>query len=92
MSLEGDFSSFDTNDEKEVTYGADADIDIDYDPITHSLFSKSPILDSKIYVADSSHLLHTSLIDGAQPSNFQDVCLAKSSLICVIPFNLLDIM
>ena len=33
VSLEGDFSSCDTNDEKEVTYGATADID--YDPITH---------------------------------------------------------
>ena len=58
VSLEGDFSSCDTNDEKEVTYGAVADID--YDPITHSLFSQSPILDSEIYVPDSSHLLHTS--------------------------------
>ena len=55
-------------------------------------FSKSPILDSKIYVPDSSHLVHTSLIDGAQPSDFQDVCLAKSSLICAIPLKLLDIM
>ena len=71
LSLQGDFSSCDTNDEKEVTYGAASDID--YDPITHSLFSKSPILDSKIYVPDSSHLGHTSLIDGAQLSNFQDV-------------------
>ena len=33
MSLEGDFSSCDTIDEKEVTYGGDANID--YDPITH---------------------------------------------------------
>ena len=68
MSLEGDFSSCDTIDEKEVTYGAAADID--YDPITHSFFSKSPILYSKIYVPDSSHLLHTSLIDGAKPNDF----------------------
>ena len=68
VSLEGDFSSCDTNDEKEVTYGAAA-IDIDYDPITYSLFSQSPILDSEIYVPDSLHLLHTSLIDGAQPSD-----------------------
>ena len=71
MSLEGDFSSCDTNDEKEVRYGAS--LDVNYDPITHSLFSKSPILDSEIYVPDSSHLVHTSLIDGAQPSDFQDV-------------------
>ena len=41
---------------------------------------------------DSSHLVHTSLIDGAQPSDFQDVFLAKSSLICVIPLTLLDLM
>ena len=68
MSFEGDFSSSDTNDEKEVTYGAS--IDVYYDPITHSMFSKSPILYSEIYVPDSSHLLHTSLIDGAQPSDF----------------------
>ena len=75
---------------KKVTYGAA--IDIDDDSITHSLFSKSPILDSKIYVPDSSHLVHASLIDGAQPSDFQDVCLATSSLICVIPLTLLDLM
>ena len=68
MSPEGDFSSCDTIDEKEVTYGAS--IDIDDDPITHSLFSKYPILDSEIYMPDSSHLFHTSLIDGAQPSDF----------------------
>ena len=90
VSLEGDFSSCDNIDEKEVTYGAI--FDIDYDPITHSFFSKSPILDSEIYVPDPSHLVHTSLIDGVQPSDFEDVCLATSSLICVIPLTLLDIM
>ena len=68
VSLEGDFSSCDTIDEIEVTYGAVADID--YDTITHSLLSKSHILYSDIYVPDSSHFVHTSLIDGAQPSNF----------------------
>ena len=41
---------------------------------------------------DSSQLVHTSLIDGAQPSDFQDFCLAKSSLICVITLTLLDLM
>ena len=51
MFLEGDFSSCDIIDEKEVTYGSA--IDIDDDPITHSLFSKSPILDFEIYVLDS---------------------------------------
>ena len=68
VSLEGDFYFCDTNDEKEVTYGAAADTDVDYDPITHSLFSESPILDSEIYVPDPLHLVHTSLTDGAQPS------------------------
>ena len=37
MSLEGDFSSCDTNDEKEVTYGASIDIDDDPIPIHFSL-------------------------------------------------------
>ena len=71
VSLEGDFSSCDTNDEKEMTYG-DA-LYTDDDLITHSLFSKSLILDFEIYVPDPSHFVHTSLIDGAQPSDFQDV-------------------
>ena len=65
MSLEGDFYSCDIIDENEVKYGDS--IDIDDDPITHSLFSISPILDFEIYVPDSSHFVHTSLIDGAQP-------------------------
>ena len=90
VSLEGDFSSCDTNDKTKVTYGSY--IDIYDDPITHSLFSKYPILDSKIYVPDYSHLVHTSLLDGVQPSNFQDVNLAKSSRIYVITLTLLDIM
>ena len=70
-----DSSSHDAVDEKEVTNGDS--IDIYYVPITHSLFSKSLILDSEIYVPDSLHLLHASLIDGAQPSDFQHVFLAK---------------
>ena len=88
MSLEGDFSSCDTIDEKEVTYGAASDID--YDPITHSFFSKYPILDSEIYVPDPSHFVHTALLDGAQPSDFQDLCLAKSSPSNVFPLTILD--
>ena len=71
MSLEGDFSSCDTIDEKEVKYGGVADID--YDPITHSFLSQSPILDSEIYVPDSLHLLQASLIDSAQSNDLQDV-------------------
>ena len=51
MSLEGDFSSCDTIDEKEVAYGAASDIY--YDPITNSLFSIYPLLDLEIYVPDS---------------------------------------
>ena len=39
-----------------------------------------------------SHFVHTSLIDGAQPSDFQDEFLAKEILICVIPLTLLDLM
>ena len=68
VSLEGDFASCDTNDEKEVAYGDD--IDIDDDPIMHSLFSKSPILYYEIYVPDPSHFVYTSLLDGAKPSDF----------------------
>ena len=90
MSLEGDFYSCDTIDEKEVTYGDS--IDIDDDPITHSWFSKSPILDFEIYVLDPSHFVHTSLIDGAQPSEFQDVFLAKSSPSSFFPLTILDPM
>ena len=90
MSLEGDSSSCDTNDEKELTYGYV--IYIDDNPFTLSFFSKSPILDSNIYVPDPSHFVHTSLVDGAQPSDFQDVFLTKSSLICVISLTLLDLM
>ena len=71
VSLEGDSSSCDNNDEKEVTN--EASIDIDDDPFTHSLFSIYPILDFEIYVSNPSHFLHTSLIDGAQPSVFLDV-------------------
>ena len=67
VSLEGDFYSCDINDEKEVTYGDATDIYDDH--ITHSLFSKYPILDSEIYVPHSSHFVHTFLIDGAQLSD-----------------------
>ena len=80
----------DIDDEKEVTNGAS--IVIDDDSLTHSLFSMYSILYSKIYVPDPSHFVHTSLIDGAQPNDFQDVYLAKSSLIYVIPLNLLYLM
>ena len=90
MSLEVDSSSCDVDDEKEVTNGVV--ISIDDDSLTHLIFSISPSIDSEIYVPDSSHLFLTSLIDGAQPSDFQDVCFATSSLICVIPLTLIDLM
>ena len=54
-----------------------ASIFIDDDSLTHSLFSISPILDSEICVPDPSHFVHTSLIDGVQPSDLYAVCLAK---------------
>ena len=73
VSIEGDFSSCDTIDEKEIAYVSTIYI---Y-PITHSLFSISHILYSEIYVPYPSHFVHTSLLDGAQPNEFQDVCLAK---------------
>ena len=58
----------DIDDEKEVTDGAN--IFINNDSLTHSLFSMYSILDSKIYVPDPSNFVHTSLIDGAQPNDF----------------------
>ena len=64
----------DIDGEKEVTDGDS--IVIDDDSLTHSLFSMSSILDYEIYVPDPSHFVHTSLIDSAQPSDFQDVFLA----------------
>ena len=90
VSLEGNFYSCDTSNEKEVTYGDY--IDIYDDTFTHSLIYIYHILYSNIYVPDPSHFVHNSLIDGAQPNDFQDVCLATSSLICVITLTLLDIM
>ena len=67
----------DTDDEKEVTDGVV--IVIDDDSLTQSLFSMSFILYSEIYVPYPSHLVHNSLIDGVQPSDFWDVFLALSS-------------
>ena len=77
-----DSSSHDVVDEKEVTNGAAIAID---DSLTHSVFSMSSIMDSEIHMLDLSHFVHASLLDGAQPNDFQDVCLAKSS-----PFSVLE--
>ena len=91
VSLEVEYiypSSCDVDDEKEVTYG----VDIDIDPFTHPVFSIPSILDSEIYVPYLSHFVHTSLINGSQPSDFLDVFFARSSLICVIPLTMLDLM
>ena len=41
---------------------------------------------------DLSHLVHASPLDGAQPSDFQDACLAKSSPSSVFPLTILDPM
>ena len=70
MSPKGNFSSCDSNDEKEVTHGIY--VDIDGNPLIHSFFSKSPILDFEIYEPDPSHFVHTSLINDAQPNDLQD--------------------
>ena len=70
MSLEVedlDSSSYDAIDEKEVTNGFVIAID---DSLTHSVFSMSSIMGSEIHMADLSHLVHASLLDGAQPSDF----------------------
>ena len=69
-----DSSSHDDVDEKEVTNGAAIAID---DSLTHSVFSMSSIMDYEIHMPDLSHLVHASLLDGAQISEFMDVCLAR---------------
>ena len=81
-----DSSSYDAVDEKEVTNGDTIAID---DSITQSVFS---IMDSEIHMTDLSHFVHSSLLDCAQPSDFQDVCLAKSSPSSVFPLTILDPM
>ena len=43
-------------------------------------------------MSDPSHIVHNSLIDGAQPSEFQDVFLAISSPINVHPLTIPDHM
>ena len=57
-----------------MTNGAAIAID---DSLTHSVFSMSSIMDSEIHMPDLSHFVHASLLDGVQPSDFQDVSLAK---------------
>ena len=92
MSLEIedlDSSSYDSVDEKEVTNGAAIAID---DSLTHLVFSMSSIMDSEIHMPDLSHLVHASPLDGAQPNDFQDACLAKSSPSSVLPLTILDPM
>ena len=49
-----------------------ASISIVGDPLTHSVFSMSSIMDSEIHMPDLSHLVHASPLDGAQPSDFQE--------------------
>ena len=62
-----DSSSHDVVDEKEVTNGAAISID---DSLTHSVFSMSSSMDSEIHMPNLSHFVHSSLLDGAQPSEF----------------------
>ena len=69
-----DSSSDDAVDEKEVTNGAYIAID---DSLTHLVFSMCSIMDSEIHMPDLSHFVHASLLDGVQPNEFRDVCLAK---------------
>ena len=72
-----------------MTNGAAISID---DSLTHLVFSMSSMMDFEIHMPDLSHFVHASLLDGAQPSDFQDVCLAKSSPYSVFPLTILDPM
>ena len=82
-------SSYDDVDEKEVSNGDSIAI---YDSLTHSVFSMFSIMDYKIHMQYLSHFVHASLLDGAQPSDFQDVFLAKSSPYSVLTLTILDPM
>ena len=62
------------------------------DSLTHSVFSMSSIMDFEIHMPDLSHYVHASLLDGVQPSEFQDSCLANSSTFSVFPLTILDLM
>ena len=51
---------------------------------------ESSIMDYEIHMPNLSHFVHASLLDGVQPSDFQNVCLAKSSASIVLPLTILD--
>ena len=90
MSLEVEYldsSSYDVVDEKQVTNGSAID-----DSLTYSMFSMSSIMDFEIHMPDLSHFVHAFFLDGAQPSDLQDICLAKSSPSSVFPLTILDPM
>ena len=73
ISLSQDVSTSTVSDEvdhEEVTIVID-------DSLTHSVFSMSSIMDFEIHMLDLSHVVHASLLDGVQPSDFHDVFLAK---------------
>ena len=72
-----------------MTNGASISID---DSLTYLVFSMSSIMDSEMHMLDLSHFLHASVLDGAQPSYFQDVFLANSSPFNVLPLTILDPM
>ena len=84
-----DSSSYDVVDEKEVTNGAAIAID---DSLTHSVISMYSIMDYEIHMPHLSHFVHDSLLDGAQPSDFEDVFLAKLRPFSVLPLTILDPM
>ena len=81
MSLEGDFSSFDTIDEKEVTYGAAA-IDIDYDPIAAATFSPRFLFLLKLWDPSSSFLCGL-IVKGFAPSSISVRFEVECPLFCL---------
>ena len=71
--------------------GASIVISID-DSLTHSVLFVSSIMDYDIHMPYPSHFVHTSLLDGAKPSDFMDVFLAISSPLSVTSLTILDPM
>ena len=75
-----------------MTNGFYISISVDDYSLTHSLFSMPSIIYFELYVPYPSHFVQKYLIDGVQLSDSLDVFLAKSSLMCVIPLTILDLM
>ena len=91
ISLSQDVSTSTVSDEVDHEEEVAIAIAID-DSLTHPVFSMSSIMDFEIHMPDLSHLVHASPLDGAQPSDFQDAYLAKSSPSSVFPLTILDPM